>query len=54
MATSIEDCPGSIEYFNAGKRQQQYTIPAMILNSRGYIYRVNMGEREVYLSPDMF
>jgi hypothetical protein len=54
MATSIEDCTGSIEYFNAGKRQQQSTIPAMILNPRGYIYRANMGEREVYLSPDMF
>jgi hypothetical protein len=54
IATSIEDCTGSIEYFNAGKRQQQYTIPAVILSPRGYIYRANMGEGEVHLSPDMF
>jgi hypothetical protein len=31
ITTSIEECTGSIEYFNAGKRQQQSTIPAMIL-----------------------
>ena len=32
ITTSIEDCTGSIDYFNAGKRQAaKSTIPAMIL-----------------------